>query len=82
MGKEVERIDYKYLNSEKQKRPGTRFLIRDASDYPGSRPLAWFLSLRIRVSSLSVIAMNCPFAGGWGAVGRIRTLSHICPLES
>jgi hypothetical protein len=40
VGKEVERTDYKYLNSEKQKRPGTQFLIRDAGDYPGSRPSA------------------------------------------
>lgn len=53
--KELEKIHYKYLYFEKQARPRTLFLVRDASDclfWFLLKPSAWFLSLRIRVSSL------------------------------
>lgn len=82
MWKEVEKTDYKYLNSEKQRRPGTRFLIRDASHCPGTRPLAWFLSLRIRGSSLVSDCYEMSFCWGLRGVGGRLALSPISVLLS
>lgn len=48
--KELEKFHYKYLYFEKQARPRTLFLVRDASDclfWSLLKPSAWFLSLRV-----------------------------------
>lgn len=74
------KTDHKYLNSEKQRRPGTQFLIRDASHYPGTRPLAWFLSLITRGSSLVSDCYEMSFYWELRGVGGRLALSPISVL--